>query len=473
MGELTGSEKQLYPAREGDMKLLRLTERAAAALERRLARTQELSPRALAETVAAALPPKLGKWLVGRLEGLGWLRPDAALPFDILDRLECPAQLRGRLRPVVQLALFGPGGQGLSSRDKRREALYQQLCSEIMRTAVDTASLQAVANRTMNHPDVVSDTMLASMLRTFIAQREAVLRDSRSTPDEEHYQRQRQSKLESAFEHRPGTHFPTRSELLGIFQRFQSEFDAAIAQFEERRADQVLDKLRSLRRRFPVHIPAADLQRCEEQYDRFLKRAGVYRRQIKELATQATAAAAAGDEKTAAWIIRRLHAIHALLPTLLSVERLEELRAQITQSSQQHESQEIVEELMGREREVVAEIKNLAGIIHRFHQLALHLPPGDQRLRRAEINYRRAVQRIRELDTDWLASLILQLETLLDDLDDPGSAAHNKLDQFIVNVRTALNRLRLEIRAIHSRRGTSPNKPPEPPSDGAAPPQPA
>ncbi len=442
----------------------RLYEHAADALQRRLLQTPELSPRAVAEGVAAALPRSIGKWLLRRLAALGWLASDAVIRFDILDGPDCPPQFLGGQRELVRLAVFGPAGQGMASRDKRRMDVYQQLCAEIMRIAVDSVSLDGIAHRAMNHPDVHTDPLLGSMLRSFIAEREVALRAIRPTPAEEQRKKEETSKLTTGFNVPIHTSFPTREELSESFTRMQREFDGYLAQFEDVPAQRVLGKMRELRHRFPIHIPSATLQRCEEQYDRLLKRAGTYRRQIKELAVQGAAAAREGNAEVAGWVVRRLEAIHTLLPTLLPSDRLAELRTEILHSEQEHETAEAARELLERKREVAAKIKNLAGVVHRFHELAARLPPEDEAYRRAEENYRRAVEEIRGLNTEWLTGLVLQLETLLDDLDDPAGQIQNKLDQFIGNVRTALNRLCLEIRS-HRQKNTRPPDPgPRPPN---------
>ncbi len=86
--------------------------------------------RDVAETVAAALPGPMGRWLLAALDELGWLRGEARIPFDILDGAACPRVFRGRgrrggrggrrgrgggdrgdgcgWREVVRLAVFGP-----------------------------------------------------------------------------------------------------------------------------------------------------------------------------------------------------------------------------------------------------------------------------------------------------------------------------------------------------------------------------
>lgn len=354
---------------------------------------------------------------------------------------------------------------GLSYRDKHRQDIYQQLCSQIMSIAVDSTSLQSVASRALNHPDVSADPMLASMLRSFIAQREASLRAG-ATPAETQSKKDHASKLQHGFDVAGRCEYPTREALVTTFGRLQRDFDGYLAQFEEARAQITLDKMRDLRQRFPVHIPAADLQRCEEQFDRLLRRTGQYQRQIKELAAQGAAAARSGDQKTAAWVMRRLQAINTLLPTLLPPSDLEKLQADITHSGDAHETQETTRELRERQQEVVAKIKNLAGVIHRFHEVSQRLPPEDNAYRRAEANYRRAVEEIRGLDTNWLTSLVLQLEAFIEDLDDPTGQMQNQLDHFIGSVRSALNRLCLEIRARQRAKAA-------PTADQAAPPRPS
>ncbi len=446
--------------------------RAIQALRRHFLSCPALSPAAVARTVTAVLPASRGAALFRRLEQLGWLAPEAVLPFDLLDNPACPARFAEGERALVRLAVFGLPGQGLSSRDKRRQDVYQQLSAQVMSGAVDTASLRAITTRVMNHPDVAADPVLNSMLRSFIVQREAALR-AHPTPAEEQFQKEHASKLTQGFDVPRASDFPTREELLQSFARLQREFDGFLAQFEETRARRTLDKMRELRQRFPVHVPANELQHCDEQYDRLLKRAGAYRRQISDLAAKGSQVAREGDETTAAWVIRRLQAIHTLLPNLLSEQRLAELRDEISRCGQEHETQEAARELVERQREVGAKIKNLAGVIHRFHELAEKLPPEDNAYRRAELNYRRAVEEIRELDTDWLSSLVIQLETFLDDLEDPTDKMQNQLDQFIARVRTALNRLCLEIRAHQKKSKKNPRRDPPPArSEGDTPPRP-
>ncbi|MEW6249477.1 MAG: hypothetical protein AB1716_02440 [Planctomycetota bacterium] len=454
----------------GSARWARWTQRGAARVARLLAEAGEVSPTELARAVAASLPRRAGRWLLRRLAQRGWLERDRVIPFDVLDGPDCPPEFAGR-RGLVRLALFGPGGQGVPYREKHRQEVYHQLCAEIMSGAVDLVSLQAIASRALNHSDVITDPVLNSMIRAFIAQRESVLR-TRPRAEVDREESEQSSKLRAAFDVRARCEFPTKEELVMAFGRLQREFDACLAQFEEVRALQVLERMRALRGRFPVHIPAAELQRCEEQLDKLGRRAGNYRRQLRELAEQGAAAAQAGDTVRAAWVVRRLQAVHRLLPNLLPHERLTALVGTIERSGEVHETQEAARELLDRQRAIAAKVRELAGVIHRFHELAQKLPPEHNAYRRAELSYKRALNEIRQMDTAWLTSLMLELETLLDDLDDPTGELHTQFDQFIARVRTALNRLCLEIRA-HQRRpssGPGATPPPAPPPNANGPP---
>jgi hypothetical protein len=450
------------PPLVGDRRWAEYAARAAGVLRAQFYARAELSPREVAATVARALPRPLRSWLLAALRRQNWLNSRAVVPADILDDPACLPEFRGAAREVIRLAVFGLPGQGVPYRDKHRQDIFQELCSQIMSVAVDEASLRHVAARALNHPDVHADPTLAAMVRSFIAQREAVLR-ARLTPQEEHARTEEQSKVRRAFEDSSGGGFPTKEALRTSFSRLQHDFDALLAQFEEARARQVLDRMRTMRHRFPAHISARDLQHCEEQLDILLRRAGTYRRQIRQLAERGAEAARTGDQVTAAWIMRRLQAIHKLLPSLLPAPELEPLNRLITQQSAEHETQETREEFFGRQLQITTQIKRLAGIVHSFHQLESRLSPTDEAYQRAEANYRRALADVRNLNTDWLSGLVLELEALLDDLEDPGGEMQSQLDKFIGSVRTSLNRLCLEIRG-HQRGPAAPGSNPPPPA---------
>lgn len=435
--------------------------RAACALQRELDARGELRPEEVAQTVTGALPDPVGPVLLHRLERLGWLAADAQLPFDLLDGPACPREFSGASREVVRLAVFGLPGQGLAARDKRRQDVYQQICADIMRSAVDERSLEAVAARAMNHPEVSADSILAGLVRSFVAERYAALR-GRVSPTEQHQLRMEESKLRGGFRVR-GCEYPTPEEVQAARERLVHDLETAVGQHDIARAEYALDKLRDLRRRYPVHVAAQELQQCEEQFDELLRRVATYQRQIRELAERGKQAARDGDEDAAGWIARRLQALHMLMPTILAEQELEKLLAAIDFGEQEHDTRVARQALLSQERAVAAQIKRLAAVVQRFHQLAQRLPPEDTVYQRAEQEYLRAVAEIRTLNTEWLTGLMLQLEALLDDLDDPDGQIQSQLDVFIAKVRQALNRLCLEIRTWRARQAAEPNPAPAPP----------
>ena len=128
----------------------------------------------------------------------------------------------------------------------------------------------------------------------------------------------------------------------------------------------------------------------------------------------------------------------------------------------EHEQYQAAQQIRQRKHDVIAQIRELAAVVHYFHEIAQRAPAGDPAYERAEATYREALETIRGLNTDWLTGLVLELETLLDDLDDPGGELHSQLDRFIANVRTALNRLCLEIRAHQQSRVPVPPPPAAP-----------
>ena len=159
--------------------------------------------------------------------------------------------------------------------------------------------------------------------------------------------------------------------------------------FEEVRAQATLDKMRELRRRFPVHLPAADLQRCEEQIDRLRRRAGAVPAADRRVGC-------AGGAPQLAPATRRRHRgwCGACRPSIrcypCSCRRPSSRRCgrRSCMGRRTMKARKLLASYGRRQREVVAKVKNLAGIIHRFHELSQRLSPDDNALRRAEANYR-------------------------------------------------------------------------------------
>ena len=65
-------------------------------------------------------------------------------------------------------------------------------------------------------------------------------------------------------------------------------------------------------------------------------------------------------------------------------------------------------------------------------------------------SYERAVREILSRDKDWLASLMMKLDSLLEDLKDPDGKAGAQVDQFLERVSQGLTQMRLTIQANQS-----------------------
>ena len=164
-----------------------------------------------------------------------------------------------------------------------------------------------------------------------------------------------------------------------------------------------------------------------------------------ESSSEGAAAAAAGEATRAQWIARRLNALHEMLPEVLPTHALEQMRAQVLQGATAFENEMVRREIMAEERAVIREIKHLAAMVHRFYKIEKRLEPESPVYQQAQRAYREAVANIFEHDREWLASLMMKLDTLLEDLDQPDDAANQQVDQFLEKVRVALVQLRTEI----------------------------
>jgi len=427
----------------------RLYVRAWERLRRHLTRWGELSPPQAARVVASVLPLSDGHRLLRRLAELGWLERDAHLPFDILDSPACPADLRQAPREFLSLALFGLPGQGRPDF-KHRESTYQTLCAQILREANDAHRLAMVATRALSHPDVCRDPVLAAMVRGFVAEQESALRAVQRV---EQGAEEPDSQLRNPFLATTHAEMPTRPQLLRAFASLRHEFEAHLAEYNEAAARYALEKMQDLTGQYPDHIDAAAVGRYAEQFADLQARCARFREQVEIVARRAAQAAQEGNTEEATWLMRRLRAIHALTPALLPTDRFEALRHQVKTCGKKAEHREALHDLIRRERDVADQIKRAGAAIYRFHQVAQTAAPGTDEYERAAAAYEAAVAEVRALDTEWLTGLLLELETYLEDLDDPEGRAVAQLDRFIGTVRNALTQLRRVIRALQQERG--------------------
>jgi hypothetical protein len=429
-----------------------LVERAADAVCRELTIRGELRPGEVAAIAAAALPPRVARWLRARLRHLGWTASGARLPFDLLDSPAGLPDLRGGRRELLRVATFGIPGEGLRSDAKRREAIFQQRCSEIMRETRNLESLAQAAARALGHPEVHADPVLHAMLRAFISEREAEIRSraqvAGAAEDEEAQDHAAAPKI-------PEFRLPLRERVQGTLTKLRLELESHLTNYNEPGARETLGRIRDLRKRYPGHVEVEVVERCEQQLGRLIEKRDMFRRQLRELVGQAAEAVEHGDQKTAAWVLRRLSAIHKLLPAILPEEQLEELRRTILQSEQRVERHEAARNLVAREQAVGAEIKRLGAIIHRYHKLSQKDTVDPAVMSQAEQEYRQAVQQARGHNDEWLADLMIELDCLLEDLHGPRDRAEAQVDKFVNNVRLALQNMQKEIEQIQRERAPS------------------
>lgn len=384
-----------------------------------------------------------------------------------------------------QRVILGHGAAG-----HRRDSQYHHFCAEIVREAVDERTLDRTWQRLTHAAELRDDPELASMLRAFVEQKRAEIRehariaaaslgarpeanarlpagvriprrsatpgDGRTDPVEEV-----RPVLPGHLPHveaqpprlRPAPAAPTREQLVLARRRDRAEFDEAVSRFDVHAAEMALERLSELHQR--PGTPAVDVEedaRCARRLEALRTRVAHFGGHVDRLAAYAAEALRRGDADVAARFLQRLSSIHAARPALLSQERLDEIRSMLARVGEDEEARAAAAALVARERAVVDELKNLIRKIHRFHDLVRAHPPESEEFRAAEREYRAALGEIRAHDNEWLAGLILELEGLIEELHDPTGHAIHELDHFLHAVRAALRHLASEVREIQRER---------------------
>ncbi|MBN2446722.1 MAG: hypothetical protein JXO22_08350 [Phycisphaerae bacterium] len=433
----------------------RLYERATAALRSAFQTRRELTHSQVADIVCGTLPPRFGRELSDQLRRRGWLLPRAHVPFDVLEPAKCPAAWRDGRREVVRLALFGLPGQGRPTEIKHREALYQQLCAQIKRESCDLPTLNAATARALSHPDAIADATLAGMLRSFADNREAELHveaGERGNGDVD------ESQLRTAFRQDSSpTGGADLADIIINLERTRLEFEDHVRQYDELAARTALKRMADLCKRHQEVLSDSTLRDCKAEYTQLVARCDEFREQLAALADRAAEAAEAGDSVTATWALRRMAVIHALRPALLSDDRYAELRRHIEDSGEQEEYREAAARLVARERAVAADIRARAVIIRQFDHIARRLPATDEAYRRAQADFEHAAEELQTQNTEWIASLVIEMGALVEDMNDPTGRARNQVDNFIASVRESVLRLRREITTIRRRLANKPS----------------
>lgn len=429
-----------------------LYEYAATRLLDRLDRDGELSPAQVSTTVLSALPralaARIGRWLAP----LDWLSSDTRIPFDLFESSACPPGCAGWRREFARLAVFGVPGEGLTSDAKRREAVFQRRCGEILREVRDLESLSYAAARALGHPEVHGDPVLVGMLRVFISEREAELRSSAHLPSggDSYAQTADQADLGMNLS-KP----PLRERVHLSLMKLRQEFVSHDAAYAIGAARETLDHIKDLRRRYPAHVDAKLVEECDEKARTLEQRRDEFRVHLDELVQHAGRATENGDQKTAAWVRRRLDAVHANLPAVLPLERLEAMKETLRQCGERQERHEVARRLVAREQAVGADVKRISKAVHDYQALLQQPPQDPQAARRIVEAYDQACEQLGTYDDEWLADLMIELDCLLVDLrgsQESQSRAAAQVDKFVENVRDTLQRMIRTVREIERNR---------------------
>lgn len=337
---------------------------------------------------------------------------------------------------------------------KHREAVYHQRCMEIMRESRDLASLAAAASRALNHPEVAGDATLTAMVRAYVSECEARLRVQGGG---ETVSPVAKSQLLRPFEQPANPTLVTREQAAAAYNRLRLRLEEHLSHYDENAAAEVMVSLWDLYERYPRWVERASVERCQEQVRRLTERRDQFRSQLETLITEARKAAQRGDEKTAGWFVRRLSAIQMLLPTILPRERFNEIAAEVRRYTRRHDQRETLSRLMERERAVAEEVKRIGAIVNRCQRISARAAEEPGLQEEAEQEWRRVVEELRAHHNDWLAELMLEIDTMIDDLHDPDGRIHAQADRFLKSVRQALAQLHAHVRAIQKER-TEPRK---------------
>ena len=431
---------------------------AAGRVAALLAQRRELSPVQAIAAVARAICEFAGDRaaaieFLNRIRSAQWHRRSAVVAWGDFDQRAVIAGFSGGRLELARLAVFGLAGQGVvgpgnnPAERKHRDALFQRYLAEIMREGFDLQRLARVASRVLADREVSADGVLSGMLRSVVSQRESELHAAQV-----HEEVEADNAAASMSGVQNNTGFFTREQVRGMLSRLAMKFDDHVSHYEELGAREALKNIKDLVRRYPVHLEASISKHYEDAQERFSARCGAWRKTIDELATRGEAAARSGDERTSKWVIRRLHAIHALRGSLLNEAHLEELVARIQAAEADVEVEEAAAALLERERAIAAEIRQLAAAVRKFHAVARRHPAEHPAYRAAADAYRAAVHEVARHDQEWLTGVFMQLEDLVTEMHDTSGRAEVQINAFIDNVRTALLDLRKEIREIHSER---------------------
>lgn len=337
---------------------------------------------------------------------------------------------------------------------RRREAAFLRWTAEITREGIDNKTLDTIANRVFLTADVANDPSLAAMLREFIAQRRAELAAAAAIDD-----------ARSGTQSAPAASFPRHSEpdrlqTNLVFDRLLVEFATHLSYFDEHGARVVLAKIDELHRKYSQWVDARRVEAAQADLQAMIVKRDGLQRSVDELENRAIKAARSGDHDSASAALKKLSAIHATRPTLMSDARLDHLRAVLMSASEVEEHRLAARELIAREKSVLTEVKGLAKAVHAFHDVARRFAHDSPEFAAAEAAYRKTVRAVKSHDTEWLCELIVELSDLIEEIHAPHATADRQFDRFIRAVKQHLHSAREEILAIARESPSNPGRDP-------------
>ncbi|MBI5765394.1 MAG: hypothetical protein HZA51_17940 [Planctomycetes bacterium] len=314
-----------------------------------------------------------------------------------------------------------------------------------MREGSNHSSFTRVKAKVLADRDVRGDSTLQSMVKTYIAEREAVFRTMHAVKP---VTKSRPASV--SVEHRPQV---TPVEAARHEQRYQAEF--LLGQFREKirhyyesEASILLDRLRRINADQPELISAETVATCDGMLRRMSQRRTHFLQHVTEVADRAVAAAGRGAHDMAARALRRLTLIHLAHREWLPDATFESVRDRIIHARDHRDEQLSAQKIVERERTIAAELKGLSERLHRFHSIAFTTPHDTAAYRDAEADYRAAVADVTHHDAEWLDSVIFELVELLNELHDPPpEKADQQVNRFLDRVRAAIQTLRREVNA--------------------------
>ena len=335
----------------------------------------------------------------------------------------------------------------------KRDIVFQRWSGVIMRESRDIAALEAVRARAESDADVRDDPTLQGMIRVKIEERrnriEQQLRSR--APSQGPSQPRPTNRTE------PPIQAPvmTPAMVRQAFDRMANTIFASLERGNDSEVVSFLEKLRALQAEHPGIIPDSTIAECGRRVNELRAHVGRLRERVGALREEAVLAARSGTERDVARAMRRLLAVHAAHPALLTELQLDEIRAGMIRAADERcQHDQTTRRVLERERAIAAEIKALAESVRTLHHATCTLSGSPESVREAEAAYLRTMERVRGYDTEWFLALVLEMADLMAEWTVAPSDAEGQIDRFLEGVRAGVDRIQSEVSQIEENQRT-------------------